>query len=183
MALRSVRIYGDPVLRQKAQTVDSFDEPLRELAADMFETMRAYRGVGLAANQVGVLQRILVAEVPQDEGGEPLRLALVNPSLSEAAGGESSEEGCLSIPGIYEDVRRALSVRVRAQDLEGKLLDFVAEGYLARVLQHEVDHLEGVLFLDRLSPLRRQFLRRALDALARGEFPEGHEPPALGGTI
>ena len=183
MAVRSVRIYGDPVLRQKAQVVDSFDDPLRELAADMFETMRAYRGVGLAANQVGVLQRLLVAEVPQGDEGEPLRLALVNPSLSEASGADSEEEGCLSIPGIYEDVRRALRVRVRAQDLEGKPIEFVAEGYLARVLQHEVDHLEGVLFLDRLSPLRRQFLRRSLDALARGEFPEGHAPPAAGGSF
>lgn len=182
MAIRPVRIYGDPVLRQKARPVESFDQPLRELAADMFETMRAYRGVGLAANQVGVLQRILVAEVPREED-DPLRLVLVNPALSEASGAETDEEGCLSLPGIYEEVRRALKVRVRAQDLEGQPLDFVAEGYLARVLQHEVDHLDGVLFLDRLSLLRRQFLRRDLDALARGEFPEGHAPPSERGSI
>ena len=102
--------------------------------------------------------------------------------LSEGSGQQVDEEGCLSIPGIYEDVKRALRVRLRAQDLEGGPIDLVAEGYLARILQHEVDHLEGVLFLDRLSPLRRQFLRRPLEALARGEMPEGYQPPA-GGAI
>jgi peptide deformylase len=179
MALRTVRIYGDPVLRQPARPVESFDDPLREMVADMFETMHAYRGVGLAANQIGVAQRVLVVEIPQEEA-EPLRLALVNPALSEASGSETNEEGCLSIPGIYEDVKRALQVRVRAQNLWGEPLDFVAEGYLARVVQHEVDHLEGVLFLDRLSPLRRQFLRRPLEALARGELPEGYTHPGGG---
>jgi peptide deformylase len=183
MALRTVRLYGDPALRAKARPVESFDGALGELVADMFETMRAYRGVGLAANQVGVLQKVLVVELPTREGEEPLRLALVNPALSEAAGSESSEEGCLSIPGIYEDVRRALKVRVQASDPAGKPLDFVAEGYVARVLQHEVDHLDGVLFLDRLSPLRRQFLRRQLDALARGELPEGYAHPSSGGQF
>ena len=182
MAVRPVRIYGDPVLRQKAEAVEAFDESLAVLVADMFETMRAYRGVGLAANQVGVPQRVLVVEVPGDEGEEPLRLALVNPALSEASGSEVDEEGCLSIPGIYEDVKRATRVRVRAQDPSGEPLEFVAEDYLARVLQHEVDHLEGVLFLDRLSGLRRQFLRRELDALARGELPEGH-PRHTGGDF
>jgi len=183
MAIRPVRIFGDPVLRQKASPVESFDEPLAQLVGDMFETMHAYRGVGLAGNQVGVPQRVLVVELPgPQEGDAPLRLALVNPKLSEASGQQVEEEGCLSIPGIYEDIKRALKVRVRAQDLQGQPLDFVAEGYLARVVQHEVDHLDGVLFLDRLSPLRRQFLRRTLEAMARGEMPEGYEHPA-GGTI
>ena len=181
MALRTVRIYGDPLLRQPAQPVETFDEPLREMVADMFETMQAYRGVGLAANQIGVAQRVLVVEIPQEEA-EPLRLALVNPILSEASGSETSEEGCLSIPGIYEDVRRAAQIRVRAQNPSGEPLDFMAEGYLSRVVQHEVDHLQGVLFVDRLSPLRRQFLRRPLEALARGELPDGYARPT-GGVI
>jgi peptide deformylase len=183
MAVRTMRLYGDPVLRQKAKPIESFDDALRELVADMFDTMHAYRGVGLAANQVGVLQKVFVIEAQRGEGEEPLRLALINPMLSEASGSEAGEEGCLSVPGIYEDVRRALKVRVQARDLNGEPVDFVAEGYLARVLQHETDHLEGVLFLDRLSPLRRQFLKRPLEALARGELPEGFAHPGAGGRI
>jgi peptide deformylase len=180
MAIRPVRMYGDPVLRQKASPIETFDEPLAQLVDDMFETMHAYRGVGLAGNQVGVPQRVLVVEVPGEREGESLKLALVNPKISEADGQQVEEEGCLSIPGIYEDVKRALKVRVRAQDPQGRPLDFTVEGYLARIVQHEVDHLEGVLFLDRLSPLRRQFLRRSLEALARGEMPEGYDRPVGG---
>jgi peptide deformylase len=183
MAVRTMRLYGDPVLRQKARPIESFDDALHELVVDMFDTMHAYRGVGLAANQVGVLQKVFVVEMARGEGEEPLRLALVNPTLSEATGSETGEEGCLSVPGIYEDVRRALKVRVQARDPEGEPVDFVAEGYLARVLQHEADHLEGVLFLDRLSPLRRQFLKRSLEALARGELPDGYVHPSAGGRI
>jgi peptide deformylase len=180
MAIRPVRLYGDPVLREKARPIEAFDGPLARLVEDMFETMRAYRGVGLAGNQVGVSQRVLVIEIPPEDGGESLKLALVNPRLSEASGQQVEEEGCLSIPGVYDDVKRAMNVRVQAQDLEGRPLDFMAEGYLARVVQHEVDHLDGVLFTDRLSTLRRQFLRRTLEALARGDLPEGYERPAGG---
>ena len=180
MSVRPVRLYGDPVLRRRALEIDTFDGTLRDLVADMRDTMHAYRGVGLAANQVGVLQRVLVAEVPLGED-RFAELALVNPALSEVEGAAASEEGCLSIPGIFDEVRRAEKVRVRALDLEGRPLDFVAEGYVARVLQHEVDHLDGVLFVDRLSVLKRQFLRRSLDALARGELPEGYVPP--GGAV
>jgi peptide deformylase len=177
MAIRPVRIYGDPVLRQKAAAVETFDDTLRELAADMRETMRAYRGVGLAANQVGVLQRLIVVELP-GEDGDGLELTLVNPELSERKGSAVDEEGCLSIPGLYDDVRRAERLRVRALDVEGKPLEFEAVGYLARVLQHEVDHLDGALFVDRLSLLKRQFLRKPLDALARGEMPQGYSTPS-----
>jgi len=183
VSLRPVRIYGDPVLRQRAHEVDAFDDTLRQLVADMQETMHAHRGVGLAANQVGVLQRVLVADVPVDEPSH-VELVLVNPVLSERSGSENGEEGCLSIPGLYDEVRRPTRLRVRARDALGQPLDFVAEGYVARVIEHEVDHLEGRLFVDRLSMLKRQFLRRQLDALARGELPEGHPPPAVpGGAI
>lgn len=177
MTIRPVRIYGDPVLRQKALPVETFDDTLRSLIEDMRETMHAYRGIGLAANQIGVLQRVLVIDVPL---GEERRadLALVNPVLSARKGSRTDEEGCLSIPGLYDDVRRAEKLHVEAQDLEGQPISFDAEGYLARVLQHEVDHLDGVLFVDRLSLLKRQFLRKALDALARGEMPEGYAAPA-----
>jgi peptide deformylase len=160
MAVRSVRIYGDPVLRQRTREVTTFDESLRQLIADMYDTMKVYNGVGLAANQIGVSQRVLVVDVPIDDELHE-RFALVNPVLSHPAGGETGEEGCLSIPGIYEDVRRAQTVRIHAQDEHGQPIGRT---------------LDGVLFIDRLSLLKRQFLKRALDALARGELPEGYPP-------
>ena len=182
MSLRRVRYYGDPVLRDKAAAVTAFDETLAALAADMRETMRAYNGVGLAANQIGVLQRIFVVDVPLDDDTRA-QFTMVNPAIVRRAGSESGEEGCLSIPGLYEDVSRAERVTVRAQDEQGRAFELEAEGYLARAIQHELDHLDGVLFIDRLSPLKRQFLRRALEAIARGELPEGYTPPvAPGGT-
>jgi peptide deformylase len=177
MAVRPVRIYGDPVLRERAREVTEFDETLARLVADMIDTMHAYNGVGLAANQVGVAQRVLVVDVPVGED-EHARYTLVNPLLSEPSGNESSEEGCLSIPGVYEDVKRAQRLRVQARDAQGTPVDLTVDGYLARAIQHEVDHLDGVLFVDRLSPLKRQFLKRALEALARGEMPEGYPPHA-----
>jgi peptide deformylase len=182
MSVRPVRIYGDPVLRQKARAVTGVDDTVRELIADMRDTMRAYRGVGLAGNQVGVLQRVLVVEVPLEDGSIAQH-ALINPVLDHRAGTDEAEEGCLSIPGVYDDVRRAHQVRVRALDESGRAVELAAEGYLARALQHEVDHLDGVLFVDRLSPLKRQFLRGALEALARGELPEDYRPPVPGGSF
>jgi peptide deformylase len=179
VSVRPVRIYGDPVLRTRAKEVVEIDDTLRDLVRDLFDTMKAYQGVGLAANQVGVLQRVLVVDVPLGEG-ERVRAALVNPVISSPSGSETGEEGCLSIPGIYEDVARAKKVRVHALDEQGRAIELDAEGYLARALQHEVDHLDGRLFVDRLSLLKRQFLRRSLDALARGEVPEGYHPGAHG---
>ena len=181
MGVRPVRLYGDPVLRQKAREVTQVDDTVRELVADMRETMHAYHGVGLAGNQVGVLQRILVVDVPIEDDHR-VQYALINPVLDRPEGTESGEEGCLSIPGIYEDVRRARIIRVRALDEHGTPVEIIAEGYLARALQHEVDHLDGVLFIDRLSPLKRQFLRGSLESLARGELPDDYRPPAIGGA-
>ena len=182
MAILPVRIYGDPVLRQRAADVKSFDESLRRLIADLRETMHAYHGVGLAAPQVGVLERVLVVDVPLDEEGLSMAShALVNPVIVERTSTQTTEEGCLSIPGIFEEVTRALEIRVRYQDEEGRKATLEADGYLARAIQHEVDHLDGVLFVDRLSALKRQFLRRALEALARGELPEGSAPPLPSG--
>ncbi len=174
MPVLPLRIYGDPVLRARARPVDAVDEGLRGLIADMRDTMRHYRGVGLAANQVGDLRRVLVVDAPLD-AERRLRLALVNPVLHAPSGSESAEEGCLSIPGVWEEVKRPTRVRVVALDEAGSPLDFVAEDYLARIIQHEVDHLDGVLFVDRLSALKRQLLRKSLQALARGEMPEGYE--------
>jgi peptide deformylase len=175
-----VRLYGDPVLRRKAAEVTEFDETLHSLIDDMRETMAAYSGIGLAATQVGVLQRVLVVDVPLDDN-QRAQHVLVNPTIHSRAGSESGEEGCLSIPGIYEDVNRSLRIQVRALDPAGQPVELEAEGYLARAIQHEIDHLDGVLFVDRLSPLKRQFLKSALEALARGELPEGYRPPVSPG--
>ena len=176
MSLRPVRIYGDPVLRDKAVEVPGVDDTLRQLIADLRETMKAYGGVGLAANQVGVAQRVLVVDVPLEEGERAVH-ALINPVVKRRVGTISGEEGCLSLPGIWEDVTRSERVVVEALDEQGRKLELDVEGYLARAIQHELDHLDGVLFVDRLSPLKRQFLRRSLDELARGELPEDYHPP------
>jgi peptide deformylase len=181
MPLRPVRIYGDPVLREKAREVTAFDDSLRALVADLFDTMKAYNGVGLAANQVGVAQRVFVVDVPHEDGTRD-RFAVVNPVLDHRTGKDTAEEGCLSMPGVYEDVARATGLRLRGLDAHGRAFERVVEGFLARAIQHEADHLDGVLFTDRLSPLKRQFLKRNLDALARGEVPEGYHPKAEGGT-
>jgi peptide deformylase len=168
-------IYGDPVLRRKSSDVTSFDDSLRALVADLFDTCKAYNGVGLAANQVGVAQRVFVIDVPVDAATRE-RFAVVNPVLDQRTGKETAEEGCLSIPGVYEEVVRAGQLRLRAFDENGRPFERIVEGYLARAIQHENDHIDGVLFTDRLSPLKRQFLRRQLDELARGEIPEGYHP-------
>jgi peptide deformylase len=182
VSVRPVRIYGDPVLKERAREVRDFDDTLRALVADLYETMAAYNGVGLAANQVGVAQRVFVVDVPHEDGSHD-RFAVVNPVLDQKKGKEKGEEGCLSMPGILEEVQRAQSVRVRGLDEHGKPLDKVVTGYVARAIQHETDHLDGVLFTDRLSPLKRQFLKRDLDALARGELPAGYHPGSREGRI
>lgn len=176
MPVRPVRIYGDPVLRQKSAPVTAFDDSLRELVTDMFETMAAYNGVGLAANQVGVAQRVFVVDVPHEDGSRD-RFAVINPVLEKRQGHEKGEEGCLSMPGIVEDVVRAESLVLKAFDEHGTAFERAVEGYLARAVQHEADHIDGVLFTDRLSIVKRQLLRKKLDELIRGEVPEGYHPP------
>jgi len=156
MAVREIRLLGDPVLRRKAEPVAALDGELRQLIADMFETMYAAEGIGLAAPQVGVSRRVIVVDVREPEWPP---FALVNPEI-RAFGSEldRSEEGCLSIPGLQEIVERPASVVVEGLDPDGRPRRIEAAGLLARVLQHEVDHLDGILFLDRVSPLKRQML-------------------------
>lgn len=175
MAVRPVRIYGDPVLRQKSAPVTAFDDSLRALVSDMFDTMAAYNGVGLAANQVGVAQRLFVVDVPMEDGARE-RFAAINPVIEQRQGHEKGEEGCLSMPGIVEDVVRAESLVLKAFDEHGVPFEKIAEGYLARAIQHEADHIDGVLFTDRLSIVKRQLLRKKLDELIRGEIPESYHP-------
>lgn len=147
---------GDPVLREKAAPVACVTDEIRTLIADMFDTMYAEEGVGLAAPQVGVGQRVIVVD-PRDEDIEPF--ALVNPEIAEL--GEElvrDEEGCLSIPGLKEIVERPATVRVEALNIEGERVSIAADHLLARILQHEVDHLDGILFVDRVSALKRKLL-------------------------
>ncbi|HEX2166861.1 MAG TPA: peptide deformylase [Longimicrobiales bacterium] len=156
MSIRKLRYMGDPVLRQKAAPVSEVTEEIRTLIADMFDTMYAEEGVGLAAPQVGVTDRIIVVD-PREEDVEPF--ALINPHIVHL-GDEvvRDEEGCLSIPGLKEIVERPATVRVEATNIEGEPVGIDAEGLLARILQHEVDHLDGILFLDRVSALKRKML-------------------------
>ena len=153
MALLEIVLEGDKRLRQKATKVRSVDESLRKLAADMHETMLDAPGVGLAAPQVGVMRRLIVVNVPEDyeEEGEPATvLTLVNPEIVRAQGREVGTEGCLSIPGWIGDVPRSDAITVKAMDLNNKDIRLKARGFVARVLQHEIDHLDGILFVDRI---------------------------------
>lgn len=156
MARLEVRILGDPVLREKAAPVTAISADTRRLIADMFDTMYAEEGVGLAAPQVGVRDRIIVVD-PHNEETEPF--ALINPEILEASREtDKSEEGCLSIPGLRDIVERSSRVRVRGLTENGEVYEAEAEGLLARIIQHEIDHLDGILFFDRISALKRKLL-------------------------
>lgn len=172
MAVRPIRFYPDPVLRVKCPPVERFDEELRSLAADMVETMHAAPGVGLAAPQVGVELRLAVIDLSVGKDPEQV-LVLVNPEVLAEEGEATETEGCLSIPDLTEKVDRAYRIRVRAQDLAGNELEVEAEDWEARAILHEIDHLDGVLFVDRLRGLRRERARRHLRRMAeeREEVP------------
>ncbi len=160
MALREIELLGSKALRRPASPVESFDDELRRLVADMFDTMYEAEGIGLAGPQVGVSRRVLVVDVKDEEGGRQVH-ALVNPEIVHSSReSEKNSEGCLSIPGIEERVERPVRVAVEARSPEGEELRIEADGLLARALQHEVDHLDGILFIDRLSPLKRRILMK-----------------------
>ncbi len=152
MSLLPLHLLGSPVLRRRSQEIGAPDDEIRRLVADMFETMDAARGVGLAANQVGVARRVAVVDADGD------RFAMIDPVILESEGKATAEEGCLSIPEIYGDVTRAERVLLEATDLEGNRYRRDATGLKARAIQHEIDHLDGILFLDHLSLMRRQML-------------------------
>lgn len=166
MVLKVVK-YGDPILEKKCELITEFDTPeLHKLVEDMFETMYSARGVGLAAPQVAVGKRLTVIDVTAgEEGGE--RLVLINPEIIAKDGAIVGEEGCLSIPGFREDVKRAKKVRARAQNVKGEFFEIEGEDMLARAIQHESDHLNGVLFLSYLSPLKRDLIRRKIKKLQK----------------
>lgn len=158
MAVLKVLRYGDPVLRRRSEPVREVTGDLRRLAEDMIDTMYDEAGIGLAAPQVGVSIRLIV--VGDERGRDPR--ALVNPVIPEQGGQVTAEEGCLSIPGIYAEITRAEWVRLDAQDLDGQPVSVRARGLLARAYQHELDHLDGVLFIDRLDAVTRDRLKRRI---------------------
>lgn len=159
MALLDILVFPDPRLRTRAKPVAEVDARIRQLADDMLETMYAAPGIGLAATQVDVHERLLVIDLSEDKN-EPM--VFINPELVRAEGHEVMDEGCLSVPGSFESVERAQSIRVRALDREGKPFELDADGLLAVCIQHEMDHLEGKLFVDYLSNLKRQRIRAKL---------------------
>jgi len=166
MARLPILEYPDPRLRIRAEHVTNVDAEIRRLIEDMFETMYAAPGIGLAATQVDVHKRIIVIDV-SDEHDEPV--CLVNPEILESEGRFSAEEGCLSVPGLYEYVERAEKIRVRALDRNGELFEREAEGLLAVCIQHEIDHLDGKLFVDYLSALKRERLKKRYSKKAKRE--------------
>ena len=152
MSLRSLHLLGSPVLRQHSAEVKTVDEDTRRLVADLFETMDAAKGIGLAANQVGVARRVAVVDADGD------RFVMIDPTIVETEGRSTAEEGCLSIPEIYGDVTRPERVVIEALDQDGTRYRKEATGLKARAIQHEIDHLDGILFLDHLSLLKRGLL-------------------------
>ncbi|MDR3076898.1 MAG: peptide deformylase [Synergistaceae bacterium] len=163
MAILDVLVYPNPALREPVAEVTEFDENLKRLVSDMWETMYLSKGVGLAAPQVGVGKRLFVVDWEEN------KRVVVNPEIVEAEGTETGDEGCLSFPGIYEEVTRPGRIRILYMDENGERHDEVAEGYLARVYSHETDHLDGKLLIDHLSALKRAFLRKKMSRRPRAK--------------
>jgi len=163
--IRPIRLYPDPVLRVRCPEVEIFDDELRRLADDMVETMHDAPGIGLAAPQVGVESRVAVVDLSVGEDPDQLHV-LINPEVLDREGRGVEVEGCLSIPGITDKVPRSLRIRVRARDAAGEAFEIEADDWLARAILHEIDHLDGVLFVDHLRGLRRERVRRQLKKLA-----------------
>jgi peptide deformylase len=162
MSILSILHFPDPRLRRQAASVVEVDDDIRHLIDDLFETMYAAPGIGLAAVQVEVLKRVIVIDISEDKD-QPL--CLINPEIFERHGEERMEEGCLSVPGIYEPVFRAESIKVHYLDRDGKRVELETEGLLAVCIQHEIDHLDGKLFVDYLSELKRKRIRKKMEKL------------------
>ena len=166
MAVLGVRLYGDPVLRKVAEPVATVTPEIKKIVADLVETMWHQVGIGLAAPQVGISLRILVMD-----DGKAGAQALINPAITDRGGNVREEEGCLSLPGIFADVERSKWIRVSAEDDAGRPIAFEAQGLRAKVIQHEIDHLDGVLFIDRLPPVTRDRIKKRIQK-------EGFSKPA-----
>jgi peptide deformylase len=187
VAILPIYTYGQPVLRKRAKAVRNVDENLKKFVDDMFETMHHASGIGLAANQVGSLDRVIVidisdvddkphegvgeaADTVERKNGDVTKLVLLNPEVVATEGAWEMEEGCLSIPEIRDEVERAETVRVRYRDLDFAENEIEASGLLGRVLLHEIDHLNGILFIDRLGVMKRKLLKGRLNKVQRGEI-------------
>jgi peptide deformylase len=175
MAVLKVRRYGDPLLRRRAREIETVTPEIRRLVDDMIDTMYDEVGIGLAAPQVGTSVRLLVVGDEEGRGAQ----ALVNPVISEQGGSVTAEEGCLSLPGIFAQVTRAQWVKLDAQDLEGQPVTITARGLRARVFQHEIDHLDGVLFIDHLDPVTRDRIKRRIKKQGFVEDAAAHRAFAL----
>lgn len=175
MAILDILHFPDPRLRNTARPVDRVDDAVRQFIDDMLETMYAAPGIGLAATQVNVAKRIVVIDISEARD-QPLHL--INPEIIERNGVEEMEEGCLSVPGVYETVQRADRVRVRALNRDGEPFELEADGLLAVCIQHELDHLDGKLFVDYLSPLKRTLIRKKLEKIQRQAATGPIEQPA-----
>jgi peptide deformylase len=164
VSLRTLHLLGSPVLREESKPVKGVTDEIRTLVQDLFDTMHAAKGIGLAANQVGIAKRVAVVEAD-----DKVPLVLINPVILDKSGNAKDEEGCLSIPDLFGDVERAETVVVETDQLDGGRVRVSAEGLKARAIQHEIDHLDGVLFLDRLSPMKRRLLLRKWEKQRKGE--------------
>ncbi len=168
--IREIVTYPDPILQRPTEKITVFDDDLRTLAADMFESMYKAIGIGLAAPQIGVSKRITVIDLSNQKNPKD-KIVLVNPEIVHKEGKQLEEEGCLSLPDIRDKVSRAAKVKVRAQDLEGKIIELEGAELLARAFQHEIDHLDGILFPWRLSALKRDLILRRIRKLQKsGEW-------------
>ncbi|MFC1523687.1 peptide deformylase [Thermodesulfobacteriota bacterium] len=174
MAVKKIITYPDPVLRQAALPVTEFDDELKQLIADMAETMYAAPGVGLAANQVGVCRQVVVIDIaPATE--ESRLIVLVNPEITSHEGDVVDEEGCLSVLELSANVKRYKKICIQAQDSDGEPIEFETEDFLARVIQHELDHLQGKLFIDRISSLKRALYKKRLKKILLEKKDEKQE--------
>lgn len=161
--------YGQDILRKKTEPVERVDESLEQLIRDMFETMYQEEGIGLAANQVGVDKSIATIDISHTDENIP-PFVLINPEIIESEGENAMEEGCLSIPGIHEEVKRPDRIVVRYMTRDNEVIEREATGMLARVIQHETDHLNGTFFVDRIGSVKRRILQRKLNTIAREGF-------------
>jgi peptide deformylase len=168
MSLRTILTYPDPLLRQKAQPITTFDNQLQQLAQDMAETMYDAPGIGLAATQIGELKQLVVVDVSQEKGQQDF-MALINPRIIDAEGKQIDEEGCLSVPELTSKVKRFKKITVSYQNIIGEQKDINAEDRFAVVLQHELDHLDGILFIDHLSPLKRHLYKKKVKKMLSQE--------------